>query len=189
MSTSAEITHWLHTVNECNFTPAEFTEQVIILFKNSLRLYRLNLDVQDHVFNKCICDAVCTFYYSRQRHRTIQGPLRNFTTPSEWTTLCEDCWQELLIFRFFSLEYWDNFWESIGVGELNGIFLEIQPFLTAVLPLYVRRSIKVLEQEQFITLEDGNFIRLENHISDDENDDYEYAKTKKQRKLLNDSSS
>lgn len=188
-TTSGAITLWFHTVNYCNFTPAQFVGIVIRLFKSSLRLFHLHLDVQDAVFRKAMVDAVCTFYHSKQTHRSISGPLRNFTVPLNWSNVCEECWQDVLVHTFFTIEYWDDFWRQSDFGTMPDLFYDIQPFLTAVLPLYVRRSTALLESEHYIVLDEGNkYMRFEAQDADNEEDDGDayYIKTKKQKKLQND---
>lgn len=185
MSTSTAITHWFHTHNP-PFTPRVFTEQVIQLFLQSLRKFRLNLDVSIQQFNKVMLDAVCTFYYAKQRLRTIEGPRRTFSYPKEWSTLCEESWQDALVHSFFSLEYWDNFWKQFPT--LYDVLLDIQPFLTAILPLYVRRSLDILVDKKYIIRDYTNdFIRYDSYESEHEEEDIDYYyKSKKQKKLLND---
>lgn len=189
MNTSTKITKWFHTVNEDNFTPASYTAIVIKNFLRSIRHFRLPLDVSDTVFQKCICDAVCTFYLGKQQFRSVRGPQRNFFTPAEWSEACEECWQDMLISRYFTIDYWDNFWEVSEFGRVPQLFIDLQPFLTAVLPMYVRRSTNPLVSLGYIVKDEGAYKRSESvlEIEVEEDIDFQYMKSKKQRQLLNNS--
>jgi len=186
---SKEITAWFHKENEYNFTPAQYTSIIIRLFKQSIKRFHLNLDVQDEQFNKSIMDAVCTFYLAKQKCRSISGPQRNFYVPSGWNQLCEECWQDMLFHSFFTIDYWDNFWKCYEFGKMPSLFIDIQPFLTAVLPMYVRRRIDLLVERQYIVKDEGTFVRFADGETDGEEDDHDfyYVKSKKQRKIQNDS--
>jgi hypothetical protein len=158
------------------------------LFKSSLKRFHLHLDVLEEEFTKSICDAVCTFYLSKKKLKAIKGPLRTFSNPQGWSALCEDSWQDVLIFTFFTLEYWDTFWENSAFSAFPELVHEIQPFLTAILPMYVRRSTDVLVDKRYIVQDENNYIRWEPEYEDNVADDYDthHIKTKKQKKLLND---
>jgi hypothetical protein len=186
---SKEITKWFHTVNYDNFSPADFTTIVISLFKQSLKRFRLTLDVSNEQFLKAMVDAVCTFYNAKQSFKPLSGPLRTFSAPAGWTHLCEECWQDMLLHDYFTMDYWDNFWGCCEFPLLTDLFYDIQPFLTAVLPLYVRRSLDLLFENEYILQDDNNeFVRWEPHLLGDEDEEYDshYSKTKKQRKIMND---
>jgi len=185
---SGEVTQWLHTENEFNYTPAQFVGYIVKLFKSSLKRFHLELDVSEGEFTKSICDAVCTFYLSKKKLRAIRGPLRTFSTPQGWSTLCEDSWQDVLIFTFFTIEYWDAFWENSSFSAFPELVHEIQPFLTAILPMYVRRFTDILVEKRFVVQDGNTYIQWEPEYEDylaDEYDTY-HIKTKKQKKLLND---
>lgn len=187
---SKEITVWLHKENEYNFTPAQFTEIVIRLFKQSLKRFHLNLDVSEQQFNKSMVDAVCTFYLAKQKFRSVSGPQRNFYTPSGWNQVCEDCWQDMLTHSFFRLDYWDNFWNYYEFGVMPRFFYDVQPFITAVLPMYVRRRLDILIDKEYIAQDNGNsYVRFLPRDYDEEDDEHDFyhAKSKKQRKIQNDS--
>jgi hypothetical protein len=187
---SKEVTQWLHTENEYDFTPAQFIGYVVKLFKSSLKRFHLYLDVTEEEFTKSICDAVCTFYLSKKTFKGIRGPLREFTYPQGWSTLCEDSWQDVIIFTFFTIEYWDAFWEHSEFSPFPELVHEIQPFLTTILPMYVRRSTDVLVDKKFVVKDGNTYIRWEPEYEENAEDDYDtyHVKTKKQKKLLNDTS-
>ena len=184
MATSREITAWFHKENEYNFTPANFTAIVIRLFKQSVKRFRLSLDVSEEQFTKAMVDAVCTFYLAKQKFRSVHGPQRNFYVPNKWSQICEDCWQDMLLHSFFTLDYWDNFWKCYEFGKMPTFFYDIQPFLTGVLPMYVRRSADKLVDNKYLSIdEDNSYVRFLTRDSDDEEDDFDfhYMKSKKQR--------
>lgn len=189
-SISREVTRWLHTENEYNYTPADFVEYVVVIFKRSLKRFHLYLDVTEKEFTKSICDAVCTFYLSKKTFKSIQGPLRQFTYPQGWSTLCEDSWQDVLIYTFYTVEYWDAFWDHSEFSAFPELVHQMQPFLMAILPLYVRRSTDILLDKKYIIQDGTTFIRWEPEYEDNAEDEYEsyHIKTKKQKKLLNDTS-
>jgi len=187
----AKISLWLHTTNYCEFTPAEFIEYVAKAFIKDVKQFRLSIDVSEAQFIKSMCQAMCTHYHASLTYRSSSGPNRDFFYPSGWNAVCESCWQELIADTYFTTDYWEAFWGEPEFRDLPDFFMDIQPYLAAIMPFYVRRSVDVLlHKELIVETYERTFIRWEDAVPEEENE-YEPVqhKTRKQKKLQNDTNS
>jgi hypothetical protein len=121
---SAHVTEWFHRTRSDDSCPEHTVRRVCNQFLRYLRSQQFQLSIDEALFRRHICEAICAMYVAYKQGNSWRGPNSKMIRPAGWSPALETEWQEFLHYYYFSTSMWYDFWHD--VSRTNGDEAEME---------------------------------------------------------------